>query len=97
MEETDFSQILQLLAALGFVLALMGGLAFLVRRLGLAGALPQPVGKKKSLKIIEVLPLDSRRKAVLLQREDKQHLVILGPNGETVVESNIKAPDSKKK
>jgi len=34
--------------------------------------------------------LDARRRAVLIQRDDKQHLVILGHSSETVVETNIK-------
>lgn len=85
--------ILRFAAALVFVLALMGLLAFALRRLGLAG--PAPVfAKDRRLRLIEVLPLDSRRRAVLLQRDQKQHLVILGPGGETVVETNIDQPDS---
>lgn len=81
-------QILRLLAALAFVLALMGGLALLLKRLGLAGA-TAPTPQKRRLKIIETLSLDTRRRLVIIQRDDKQHLVILGPTGETVVENDI--------
>ena len=51
---------------------------------------------KRRLKVVEALPLDARRRLVLLQRDNKQHLVILGPNGETVIETDIKPkPDDK--
>lgn len=89
--EADLPQYTQLFAALIFVVGLMGGGALLVKKLGLAGPLPQKMGKKR-LKVIEAMPLDARRKLVLIQRDDAQHLVILGINGETIVETNIKAP-----
>lgn len=73
-----------------FVLGLMGLLAFVLKRSGLAGAVAQ-LGPAKRLKIIEVLPLDHRRRAVLLKRDDTEHLVILGAAGETVIETGIKA------
>lgn len=86
-------EILRFVAALVFVLALMGLLAFALRRMGLAGpALAS--GKTRRLRLVEVLPLDSRRRAILLERDQKQHLVILGPAGETVVETHIDPPES---
>ena len=74
------------------IVPLMGGLALILKRLGLGnvGILPPD---KRRLKIIEILPLDPRRKALILRRDDKEHLVILGVNGETVVETNIERPD----
>lgn len=78
-------------AALVFVLALMGALAFVIKRVG-PGASPLLSTGKRRLKIVETLPLDARRKAMIIERDDKQHLVILGPAGETVVETNIEAP-----
>ena len=50
--------------------------------------------KAPPLRIVEVLPLDTRRKAVLLARDNVQHLVILGANGEIVVETGIPFPAS---
>ena len=85
---SDLPQILRLFAALALVLALMGGLALALKKLGLSGA-TAPTPKKRRLKIVESLPLDPRRRLVLLQRDDKQHLVILGAAGETVIENDI--------
>lgn len=80
--------------ALLFVLCLMGGLAYVLKRFGLAGDRLVPANQRR-LKIIESLSLDMRHKAILLRRDDTEHLVILGPSGETVVETNI-APKSQK-
>lgn len=84
MDSTDY---LRLIAALLFVLSLMGGLWLALKRLGLSGT---PVASaQRRLKIVESLPIDARRRAIILQRDGKQHLVILGPTGETVVETDI--------
>ncbi len=88
--------IVRLLLALALVVGLMGGLAFVLRKLGIAES-AQVTPKKRRLKIIETLPLDSRRRLALIQRDGKQHLVLLGINSETVVETNIKSPDSNDK
>lgn len=85
---SELPQMLRLFAALIFVVSLMGGLALLLKRFGLSGATPESP-KQKRLKVIESLPLDARRRLVLIQRDNKQHLVILGASGETVVETDI--------
>jgi flagellar protein FliO/FliZ len=91
----DYQDYLKFFAALIFVLSLMGGLAFVLKRLGMGqSGMISPT--KKRLKIIEILPIDARRKAVLLQRDQTQHLVLLGPSGETVVETDIQAPSETK-
>lgn len=88
MESTE---ILRFLASLLFVLSLMGGLWLFLRKLGLNGpSMITPVTKRR-LRVVEVLPLDPRRKAILLRRDDREHLVILGPSGETIVETQIPA------
>lgn len=84
MEAVD---LLRFLISLLFVLALMGGLWLFLRKLGLNGPMPLTPAARRRLKIVEILPLDPRRKAIILRKDDKEHLVILGPTGETVVES----------
>ncbi len=86
IEGTDMPQIFRVLAAFAFVMALMGVFIIVLRKMGLAA---QNAGGKKRLKLVEVLHLDSRRKLAIVQRDDKQHLIVLGPNSETVIESNI--------
>ncbi len=83
----DAADYIRFFAALLFVLGLMGGLAYVLKRLGLQGKVLSTGDKR--LKILEILPLDARRRLVLIQRDEAQHLVILGTSGETVVETNI--------
>lgn len=82
---------LRFVFAMLFVLGLMGGLWLILKRLGLAGPVV-PAGTKRRLKLVESLAIDSRRRAVILQCDDTQHLVILGPTGETVVETKLSVP-----
>lgn len=86
---SDLPDIMRLLVSLGFVIALMGGLAFVLKRLGFAGSLPQAQGQKR-LKVLETLPLDARRRLMIVQCDDQEHLVLLGANGETVVKVDLR-------
>ena len=89
--------IVRLLLALAFVVGLMGGLALLMKKLGLSeNTLVKPKDGKKRLKIIETLPLDSRRRIALIERDNEQHLILLGLNGDTIIETNINSTKSKK-
>src|SRR6056297_1150283 len=81
---------LRFVLALVFVLALIGLAAWLVRRLGLGGAMA-PRGRRR-LAIVEVLPLDARRRLVLLRCDDTEHLVLLGATTEAVVQAGIRRP-----
>lgn len=89
MQVIDLHDLARFAAALIFVLALMGGLSLVMRRFSQNHPLTLP--QKRRLKILEVLPLDSRRRLVLLKRDDREHLVILGANGETLIESGIES------
>lgn len=79
---------IKFLAALIFVLSLMGGLAFVLKKLGLSQK-ALGGGKNKRLKISEVLPIDARRKLVLIRQDDKEHLVLLGSSSDTVIKTDI--------
>ncbi len=85
----DMIEITRFFVAFLFVMALMGGLWLVLRKLGLNGHIPATPLAKRRLKVVEVLMLDPRRKAIILQRDDTEHLVILGASGETVVETQI--------
>ena len=89
MEAVDY---LKFFAALALVLGMMGGLALILKKVGLGNVGIMPADKRR-LKIVEILPLDARRKALILRRDDKEHLVILGANSETVIETNIERKD----
>ncbi|MCK5375173.1 MAG: flagellar biosynthetic protein FliO, partial [Alphaproteobacteria bacterium] len=64
------------------------------KKLGLAAQTPVIRGNNRRLRLVESLPLDARRRLVLLECDKIQHLVILSASGETVIESNIPARPS---
>lgn len=79
--------------ALIFVLGLIGLLAVAARKWGLG--LPSAQvrrGQDRRLGIVEVAGLDTKRRLVLIRRDDVEHLIILGHDGETVVETGITPP-----
>lgn len=93
----DFAEYLRFFVALGFVLVLIAGLAALVRRSGFGERLTTApsAGGERRLALIEVRPLDAKRKLVLLRRDDREHLVLLGASGDLLIESGIPARESK--
>ena len=89
----DYYMLLKACAAFAFVLGLMWLFSLALKKVGLAGQSMLP-GAKKRLKVVEYLPIDHKRKLVIVRRDDKEHLLVLGPNSELVVESNIPAKDT---
>ena len=90
----ELPALLKMVAALILVLGLMGGLALILKKLGLSGHIKSDGGKAR-LRVVESIPLDNKRRLSLIQRDDVQHLVILGPNNETVIETGISPADNK--
>jgi flagellar protein FliO/FliZ len=77
------------LAAFLFVLGLIALVAWLARRFRLGtGA---TAGAARRLAVLETLPLDGRRKLVLIRRDGTEHLLLLGTDGSRVVEGGIAA------
>lgn len=95
MEVLGLAGLMKFVGALLFVLALMLGLSLIMRRVNAGNGLANGLGlaaSRRRLKIIETLPLSARHRLVLIKRDDTEHLVILGPAGETVVEGGIVPP-----
>lgn len=93
MESLDTASMLRLVAAFCVVLGLMGGLAFLLRYLN--SRTLGSYGAKRRLRIIEALPIDHKRKAVILQCDEAEHLIILGHENETVVETHLESSENR--
>jgi len=82
----DLLNILKAVGALAFVLGLLLGGTYLLRkygsRIGLkAGAVSQ------DLKVVEWRSLDMRRKLVVVRWGEKEHLLSLAPTGDTLIAS----------
>lgn len=84
---------LQFIVALVFVLALIVGLGWAARRFGFAPRVTVSGAKgDKRLAIVEVLPIDARRRLLLIRRDGAEHLVMIGAERDTVIETGITPP-----
>ena len=71
--------------ALIFVLGLIGGSAWFLKRFLLERGAHRNAKGPGRLEIVETKMIDARRKLILLRRDSVEHLLILGPNQETVI------------
>ena len=86
MDIVDFARYL---GALMLVLALVGFAALAARRFGMPGIMSGSATRR--LAVVETLMLDARHKLYILRRDDKEHLVLVGPEGSSVLEGGIAA------
>jgi flagellar protein FliO/FliZ len=73
-----------------FVLALIGLFAWLLRKFGPPSRLKR--GGTRRLSIVEIQPIDARRRLVLVRRDDREHLILLGIGQDLVIEAGIAPP-----
>ncbi|HEX7006158.1 MAG TPA: flagellar biosynthetic protein FliO [Alphaproteobacteria bacterium] len=88
----DYDVFLRFLVALVFVLGLIGLLAWAARRFGLAGRVAARPGRRHRTLVVEATAVDAKRRRVLVRRDDVEHLVLLGPANDLVIERGIAAP-----
>lgn len=72
------------------VIGLIGVAALIARKAGVV-TLPTNVGRKRRLAVSESLPLDARRRLLIVRCDDREHLIILGPQSETIVDTGFDA------
>lgn len=89
----DLDAYLRFALALVLVIGLIALIAWLVRRFGLAQKLAPGTGtprKFRRLAVVEVCPVDGRRRLVLVRRDGVEHLIMLSAAGSGfVVERGI--------
>ncbi|HYH39513.1 MAG TPA: flagellar biosynthetic protein FliO [Azospirillum sp.] len=76
--------------ALVFVIALFFVLTLLLRRFGFGNAAATP-RRQRRVSVVEIAPLDAKRRLVLVRRDEVEHLILLGSNGDLVIEPGIRA------
>lgn len=84
----DTTVYIRTIASLVLVLGLMMAVLWALRRFGLAGMVPR-VGQTRRLAVVETLSLDGRRRLVLVRRDGREHLLLLGGGVDVVVEQGI--------
>ena len=86
----DPATLLRFALALVAVLFLIVGLGWLLRRFGPGGTGPRGNGRR--LGIVESAPIDAKRRLVLVKRDGVEHLLLLSPTRETVIETGFAPP-----
>lgn len=81
----DGESYLRFVLALVLVLGLLALAAFLLRRSGIA----PKMGRGRRLSTVESLALGPRHRLVLVRRDAVEHLLLIGPQGDVVVEAGI--------
>ncbi len=85
----DFASYLRFVAALVFVLCLILAAAHVAKKVIAGKTVIRPRSQGRRLGVVEVLPIDARHRAFLIRRDGKEHLIMTGPNGDTLIESGI--------
>ncbi len=84
----DYQVYFQFILALAAVIFMIGGTAWLLKQLQKRMGMRLHGGKRR-LSLVEVLPLDTKRRLVLVRRDDREHLVIIGGEHDLIVERDI--------
>lgn len=85
----DALSLLRTMGALGVVLGLLGGALWVVRRYNIALPGRVALGRGRRLELVERVTLDGKRSLALIRRDGCEHLILIGPDGQMVVESGI--------
>jgi flagellar protein FliO/FliZ len=88
MAELGFLYYLKFILAFIFVITLMYLIAHLIRKYGLDQKWGHfvPPRDKRRLKLLEVLPIDGRRRLLLCACDEREYVVMLGINGEILLD-----------
>lgn len=92
MEQLNYLRYLLAFAIVMGLICLMGwaGKKFGWAQLGIKMASPQ----NKRLQVISMQSIDTRNRLVLIRRDNTEHLLAVGPEQITVIETNITPPPS---
>ncbi|CAA7624495.1 conserved hypothetical protein [Candidatus Terasakiella magnetica] len=91
MDSTAYLRyVMSLVAVIGLIFAAL----WMVRRWG-AGLVGAPIRRgagPRRLALVESLTLDAKHRLVLIRRDDREHLLVLGASTPVVVEANAEKP-----
>ncbi len=87
---SDAALYLRVVFSLLFVLGLIGAFVWVARKYGAAGF--GAARGDRRLAVVESLPLDTKRRLVLVRRDGALHLLLLGGQNDLVVEAGIGSP-----
>ena len=87
----DVSDYLRFLLSLIFVIGLIGLCGWAGKKYGLGTRLASGQARDKRLSIVESIVLDGKRRLLLIRRDDREHLILIGGESDLVIENGIAA------
>lgn len=85
----DEISILKYIFAFGFVIGLMYLLAYAARYFGMGNLPTRKLGDKKRLSIVEILPLDAKRRLVIIKVDNTEHLLLTGGTNDIIIDQDL--------
>ncbi|MBL4740025.1 MAG: flagellar biosynthetic protein FliO [Sneathiella sp.] len=85
----EFLPYLKYILGLLFVLGLIGLITVAARKFGMVANADSRRSDKKRLGVTSVFSVDAKRRLILIRRDDREHLVLLGTERDLLIESNI--------
>jgi len=82
----DTALYLRSAAVLVLVLGLIVAMVWAFRRFGFGGLALRPMTRRR-LAVVESLPIDAKRRLLLVRRDGAEHLLLVGGGADLVVES----------
>jgi flagellar protein FliO/FliZ len=88
----EFPLVLKFVISFAVVLVLIGTAAFVIRRFGAKGLARVTLrGRQPRLAVVDSAAIDSRRRLVIVRRDNVEHLLLIGGPTDLLVEPNIAA------
>lgn len=82
------SEYIKAILALLFVIGLIGLISYLLKRFSFDKAFSGGSNKVKRISIEEVRPLDTKRRLIIVKKDNKEHLILMGANSDLLIETS---------
>lgn len=91
---TNIDIYIRFFVAFGIIIALIGFAAWLARILGFNTSVGFRGKRQRRLTIVDAIALDTKRRIILVSRDDVEHLICIGGSTDFLIEANLKTPIS---
>lgn len=90
----DSQLVIRLILGMVFLLALLTFGLWTMRKSGIGGGFQKVRSKNKRASIVEVQAIDPKRRLIMIRRDNVEHLLLLGPHTDILIEGNIEDDES---
>jgi flagellar protein FliO/FliZ len=91
----EYVDVARYVFALILVLSLLGLAGVAARRYGVPGVVKASAVRR--LSVSESMMIGPRQKLLLVRRDDREHLLFIGPQGAILIENSVAAPETSAK